>query len=61
MIRKYKFQSKFVEFFYENNGENLNKIFKRAEDDEEFRRIAIDIFIYGKTPPKDFISLVKSL
>jgi digeranylgeranylglycerophospholipid reductase len=61
MIRKYKFQGKFVEFFYENNGENLNKIFKRAEDDEEFRRIAIDIFIYGKTPPKDFISLVKSL
>ncbi len=60
IIRLFKFQRKFVNFFYENEGENLNKIFKMAEKNKEFKENVINIFIFGRTPPKDFISKIKS-
>ncbi|MFX1442310.1 MAG: NAD(P)/FAD-dependent oxidoreductase, partial [Promethearchaeota archaeon] len=59
IIRLFKFQRKFVNFFYENEGENLNKTFKMVEESEEFKQIVIDTFIFGQTPPKDFISKIK--
>ncbi len=59
IIRTFKFQRKFVNFFYENEGANLNKTFKMAEENEEFKEIVTDTFIFGKTPPKDFISRIK--
>ena len=59
IIRTFKFQRKFVNFFYENEGVNLNKTFKMAEENEEFKEIVKDTFIFGKTPPKDFISRIK--
>jgi len=59
IIRLFKFQRKFVNFFYENEGENLNKTFKMAEGSEEFKRTVIGTFIFGQTPPKDFISKIK--
>ncbi|TFG20699.1 MAG: NAD(P)/FAD-dependent oxidoreductase [Promethearchaeota archaeon] len=60
IIRLFKFQRKFVNFFYENEGENLNKIFKMAENNKEFKENVINTFIFGRTPPKDFISKIKS-
>jgi flavin-dependent dehydrogenase len=59
IIRLFKFQRNFVEFFYENEGENLNKTFKMVEESEEFKQTVIDTFIFGQTPPKDFISRIK--
>ncbi len=59
IIRTFKFQRGFVDFFYENEGENLNKLFKLAEEDDEFKLDVINTFILGRTPPKDFISRVK--
>ena len=60
IIRLFKFQHKFVNFFYENEGENLNKIFEMAEKNKEFKQNVINTFIFGQTPPKDFISKIKS-
>lgn len=60
IIRLFKFQRKFVNFFYENEGENLNKIFKMAENNKKFKENVINTFIFGRTPPKDFISKIKS-
>ncbi len=60
IIRTFKFQRRFVDFFYENEGEYLNKLFKLAEEDEKFRIDVINTFIMGRTPPKDFISRVKN-
>lgn len=60
IIRLFKFQRKFVNFFYENEGENLNKIFKMAEKNKEFKQNVINTFIFGQTPPKGFISKIKS-
>ncbi|TFG28585.1 MAG: NAD(P)/FAD-dependent oxidoreductase [Promethearchaeota archaeon] len=59
IIRTFKFQRKFVNFFYEKEGANLNKTFKMAEENEEFKEIVKDTFIFGKTPPKDFILTIK--
>jgi len=59
IIRMFKFQRKFVNFFYENDGENLNRTFKMAEESEEFKQIVIDTFLFGHTPPKDFMLRIK--
>jgi geranylgeranyl reductase family protein len=59
IIRLFKFQRNFVNFFYENEGEYLNKTFKMVEESDEFKQIVIDTFIFGQTPPKDFISKIK--
>jgi geranylgeranyl reductase family protein len=61
LIRTFKFQHKFVNFIYENGGENLNKAFKMAEGSIDFRQIMINSFIFGRTPPKNFISLIKDM
>ncbi len=61
IIRIFKFQYKFVNFIYDNEGENLNKAFKMAEDSSEFKQIIINTFIFGQNPPKDFISQIKSM
>jgi geranylgeranyl reductase len=60
LIRIFKFQRSFVNFFYENDGENLNKIFKMAEESHDFKQIVINTFIFGQTPPKDFITKIKT-
>ncbi len=61
IIRRFKFQRKFVNFFYENEGENLNKAFKLAEESEDFKQILVNTFIFSKTPPNDFIQKIKTL
>ena len=60
IIRTFKFQRKFVNFFYENEGENLNRAFKMAEESVDFKQNVINTFIFGQTPPKDFISIIKN-
>ena len=60
IIRTFKFQRKFINFFYENEGENLNRTFKIAEENEDFKQNVIITFVYGQTPPKDFISIIKN-
>ena len=61
IIRTFKFQRKFVNFFYENEGENLNRTFKIAEENEDFKQNVLRTFIFGQTPPKDFISIIKNI
>jgi len=60
IIRNFKLQRGFVDFFYENEGENLNKLFKLAEEDEKYNLDVINTFILGRTPPKDFFTRVKN-
>ena len=60
IIRTFKFQRKFVNFFYENEGENLNRAFKIAEENDNFKQNVINTFIFGQAPPKDFISIIKN-
>ncbi|MFW9785636.1 MAG: geranylgeranyl reductase family protein [Candidatus Heimdallarchaeota archaeon] len=61
LIRTFRFQSKFVNFIYENAGENLNKAFKKSEESLEFKETMINSFIFGRTPPKNFISEIRNM
>ena len=50
-----------VEFFYENDGKNLSNMFKLAHEDDKFRQIVVDMFLFNSVPPKDFFAKVRAL
>ena len=58
IVRSYKFKRSMVEFFYENKGENLNKIFKVAEEDNKFKQEVADVFLSNATPSKEFMNRI---
>ena len=60
IARSFKFKRSMVEFFYENKGENLNKIFKAAEEDDEFKQEVADVFLFNATPSKEFMNRIIS-
>jgi flavin-dependent dehydrogenase len=53
--RSYKLTLSLIDFCFENKGKNLSKMFKIAESDEDFREQLIEMFLFSKAPPKDFI------
>ena len=61
LIRIFKLQRGFVDFFYENEGENVNKLFKLAEEEEKYNLDVINTLILGRTPPKDFFTRIKNI
>lgn len=58
--RSYKITLSLVDFFYENQGQNLSKMFKIAESDVSFREQLLNMFLLSQAPPKDFLSKLKS-
>lgn len=57
--RNYKLKRSLVGFFYENKGENLNKMFEMAENDPKFKEDVVATFLFNVTPPKDFFQRFK--
>lgn len=60
ITRSFKLTRSLVDFCFENQGQNLSKMFKIAEDDNVFREKLINMFLFSKAPPKDFIMKLKS-
>lgn len=60
IIRAFKLKNSMKEFFYENKGQNLNKVLKLAEEDEEFKKTVVNVFLLNETPPKDFFSKIQN-
>ncbi|UCC19249.1 MAG: NAD(P)/FAD-dependent oxidoreductase [Promethearchaeota archaeon] len=60
IIRNFKQKSSMINFFYEKNGKNLNKMLELAELDSIFREQVINMFAFGEMPSKDFITKLKS-
>ncbi len=58
-VRSFKLKSSLREFFYKDNGKLLNKIFKLAEKDPEFRSQVVDIFMSKKVPSNEFLSKIQ--
>ncbi len=58
IIRNFKQKSSMINFFYENEGRNLNRMLELAELDSTFREQVINMFAFGEMPSKDFISKV---
>lgn len=60
IIRNFKLKRSMIKFFYENKGENLNKLLALAETDPEFRNYVVDMFLSKSLPSQDFISKIKT-
>ena len=60
IIRSFKLKRSMVEFFYENDGKNLDTIFKLAEEDNDFRTQVINLFFFNATPSKEFFEKIRT-
>jgi hypothetical protein len=49
-----------VEFFYENNGKNLDTMFKLAERESDFRTQVINMFFFNAAPTEEFFAKIRS-
>ncbi|MFX0022986.1 MAG: NAD(P)/FAD-dependent oxidoreductase [Candidatus Hermodarchaeota archaeon] len=58
IIRNFKQKTSMINFFYENDGKNLNKMLELADRDSEFREQVVNMFAFGEMPSKDFISKI---
>lgn len=61
IIRNFKMKVSIVDFFYENEGLNLNNMFYLAETDDQIREMVVNMFLFNKAPTKDFLSRLKSM
>jgi len=61
IIRNFKLRRSMIQFFYENKGENFNKLLKLAEKDPEFKIHVKNMFLSKSLPSKDFFTKIKNL
>jgi geranylgeranyl reductase family protein len=60
ITRSYKLNLSLLDFCFENQGQNFSRMCKIAESDDAFRENVVNMFLFSKAPPKDFIMRVKS-
>lgn len=60
IARSYKLTRSLLDFCFENQGQNFSKMCKIAEKDSDFREKVVNMFLFSKAPPKDFITRLKS-
>lgn len=60
IARSYKLTRSLLDFCFENQGQNFSKMCKIAEKDSVFREKVVNMFLFSKAPPKDFIMRLKS-
>ncbi|MFX1379317.1 MAG: NAD(P)/FAD-dependent oxidoreductase [Promethearchaeota archaeon] len=60
IIRNFKQKSSMINFFYENEGRNLNKMLEISEIDSKFREQVVNLFAFGEMPSKDFIAKINN-
>jgi hypothetical protein len=47
-----------INFFYENEGKNVNKMLSLAESDSMIREQIINMFAFGEIPSEDLIAKI---
>ncbi|MFX1575201.1 MAG: NAD(P)/FAD-dependent oxidoreductase, partial [Promethearchaeota archaeon] len=62
IVRNFKLKHSMIDFFYENNGANLNRLLALTEKDPEFKQQVVDMFISKSlvVPNKDFFSKIRN-
>ncbi|TXT66733.1 MAG: hypothetical protein BAJALOKI3v1_10003 [Promethearchaeota archaeon] len=60
IIQNFKLKRSMVEFFYENDGENLSNMLKLANQNELFRETVVNMFLFNAAPSKEFFAKIKS-
>ncbi len=61
IIKNFKLKRSMVEFFYENSGRNLSNMFKLANQNDEYREIVVNMFLFNSVPSKEFFSEIRKL
>lgn len=59
IIRNFKLKIAIANFFFENKGRNLSKMFQLAEKEENFRDELVNMFLFNQAPSKDFLLKLK--
>ena len=49
-----------VEFFFENKGQNLSKMFELAGQDDKIREEVINMFLFNKAPSKELLLRIQT-
>ncbi|MFW9821503.1 MAG: NAD(P)/FAD-dependent oxidoreductase, partial [Candidatus Thorarchaeota archaeon] len=60
IVRNFKLKRSMIEFFFENEGQNLNKMLQLTESDPEIKDQVVNMFAFGEIPSKDLISKIIS-
>ncbi|MFX1378348.1 MAG: NAD(P)/FAD-dependent oxidoreductase [Promethearchaeota archaeon] len=60
ITRSYKLTHSLLDFCFENQGQNFSRMCKIAESDPDFREKVVNMFLFSKAPPKDFIKRLNS-
>jgi len=60
IIRNFKMKVSMVEFFFENRGQNLSKMFELAGQDDKIREEVINMFLFNKAPSKELLLKIQS-
>ncbi len=60
IIRNFKLKRSMVDFFFEEDGKQLNNMFQLAFEDKQYKEQAIDMFLFNKPLSKEFLLKLKS-
>jgi len=60
IIRNFKMKVSMVEFFFENGGQNLSKMFELADSDDKIREEVINMFLFSIPPSKELLLKIQS-
>jgi digeranylgeranylglycerophospholipid reductase len=60
IIRNFKMKVSMVEFLFENNGQNLSKMFELAATDDKIREEVINMFLFSIPPSKELLLKIQS-
>jgi len=47
-------------FFYENDDQNLDTMFRLVEEDKDFRDQVINMFFFSAAPSKEFFAKIRA-
>jgi geranylgeranyl reductase family protein len=60
ITRSYKLTRSLIDFCFENQGQNFSKMCKMAEKYDDFRESVVNMFLFSKAPPKEFVIRLRS-
>ncbi|MFX0058089.1 MAG: geranylgeranyl reductase family protein [Candidatus Heimdallarchaeota archaeon] len=59
IIRNFKMRLPMIDFFFENMGRNLSKMFELAEKDDDFSKQIVDMFLFNQAPSREFLAKIR--
>jgi geranylgeranyl reductase family protein len=60
IIRNFKMKLSMVEFFFENQGKQLNTLFKLAKSDDNYREEVIDLFLFNEPLSRELLQQLQT-